>query len=62
MPPDPMNGMINCYLGVDGVLSYEDFCITVCNTGYEIQSGDDMRTCQSDEMLNGTNATCGRGM
>ena len=62
MPPNPMNGMINCSLGDDGVLSYEDTCDTFCNTGYEIQAGDDMRTCQSDGMFNGSSATCGRGV
>ena len=62
MPPNPMNGMINCSLEDDGVLSYEDTCTTMCNTGYEIQTGGAMRTCQSDGMLNGTNATCGRGV
>ena len=48
MPPNPMDGMINCSLGDDGVLSYEDTCDIFCNTGYEIQAGDDMITCQSD--------------
>ena len=61
LPPDPMNGMINCSLGDDGVLSYEDTCTTLCNTGYEVQAGDVMRTCQSNMMFNGTSATCGRG-
>jgi len=62
MPPNPMNGMINCSLGDDGILSYEDTCTTMCNTGYEIQAGDSMRTCQSDMMFNGTSATCERGV
>ena len=62
LPPNPMNGMINCSLGDDGVLSYEDTCNIFCNTGYEIQAGDDMITCQSDGMFNGTIATCGRGV
>ena len=62
MPPNPMNGMVSCSLEDDGVLSYEDTCTTMCNTGYEIQAGDAMRTCQSDEMFNGTSATCGRGL
>ena len=54
--------MINCSLGDDGVLSYEDTCDILCNTGYEIQTGDDMITCQSDGMFNGTIATCRRGV
>jgi len=53
--------MINCSLGNDGVLSYEDTCTTMCNTGYEIQAGDAMRFCQSDGVFNGTSATCDRG-
>jgi len=57
MPPDLMNGMINCTLEDDGVLSYEDTCIVTCDTGYML-TGDDMRTCQSDGMLNGTMGTC----
>ena len=44
----------------DGVLSYS--CDIFCNTGYEIQAGDDMLTCQSDGIFNGTSATCGRGV
>ena len=62
MPSNPMNGMINCYMGSDGVLNYEDFCVAMCNTGYEIQTGDVMRTCQSDGIFNGTSATCARGV
>ena len=62
MPTNPMNGMINCSLGDDGFLSYEDTCDIFCNTGYEIQSGDDMITCESDGMVNGTIPTCGRGL
>ena len=61
MPTNPMNGMISCQLGDDGVLSYEDICTTTCNSGYEIQDGDAMRTCGSDRSFNGTDATCSRG-
>jgi len=43
MPSDPMNGMINCSIGDDGVLSYEDTCTVTCDTGYML-TGDDMRT------------------
>ena len=60
MPPNPMNGMIDCPLGDDGVLSYEDTCTATCDTGYML-TGDAMRTCQSDGMFNGTEATCNRG-
>jgi len=60
MPSDPMNGMINCSLGDDGVLSYEDTCTVTCDTGYMV-TGDDMRICQSDGTLTGTDANCTRG-
>ena len=53
--------MISCEMGDDGVLSYEDICNTTCNTGYEVQSGDVMRTCRSDGMFNGTDVECSRG-
>jgi len=60
MPSDPMNGMINCSMGDDGVISYEDICTVTCDTGYMLTS-DDMRTCLSDGMLNGTDENCTRG-
>ena len=58
---NPNNGMISCLLGDDGVPSYEDICIVTCNTGYEIQAGNAMRSCQSNGIFNGTEATCSRG-
>ena len=60
MPTDPMNGMINCSPGDDGILSYEDSCIATCDTGYML-TGDAMRTCQSNRMFSGTEAMCNRG-
>jgi len=60
MPPGPMNGIINCSLGDDEVLSYEDTCTVTCNTGYMV-TGNDMRTCQSNGMFDGTEAMCNRG-
>ena len=60
MPTNPINGMINCSLGDDGVPSYEDTCIATCDTGYML-TGDAMRTCQSDGIFNGTEAMCNRG-
>ena len=57
-----MNGMINCLLGDDGVLSYEDTCTTMCNSGYELQTSEAMRTCQSSGIFNGTMAMCNRGI
>ena len=56
----PNNGMINCSLGDDGVLSYEDTCGFTCNTGYEL-TGSDTRTCQSDRSWSGSDASCNRG-
>ena len=60
MPPNPINGIINCSLGDDRILSYEDTCTVACDTGYML-TGDEMRTCQSDRILNGTEAMCDRG-
>ena len=60
MLTNSMNGMVNCSLGDDGVLSYEDTCTTTCDTGYML-TGDAMRTCQSDGMFNGNEAMCNRG-
>ena len=60
MPPNPMNGMIDCSLGDDVVLSYEDTCTATCDTGYML-TGDAMRTCQSDRMFSGIEAVCNRG-
>jgi len=57
-----MNAMINCEVGDDMVLSYEDVCVVTCNTGYEIQAGNPMRTCQSDGTFNGTDVICVRGI
>ena len=56
----PMNGMIDCSLGDDGVLSYEDTCSFTCNTGYEL-TGSDTRTCQSNGSWSGSDTVCSRG-
>jgi len=56
----PSNGMINCSLGDDGTLSYEDTCSFTCNTGYQL-TGSATRTCQSDGSWNGSNTMCKRG-
>jgi len=60
MPPNVTGGTINCTMRDDMVLSYEDVCTVMCNTGY-VLIGDAMRTCQNDTMLNGTEAMCNRG-
>ena len=56
---NPSDGMIDCSLGDDGVLSYEDTCSFTCNTGYEL-TGSDTRTCQSDGSWNGSITMCRR--
>ena len=56
---DPINGVINCSLGDDEDLSYEDACSFTCNTGYEL-TGRDARTCQSDGNWSGSNGACRR--
>ena len=53
----PTNGVVDCSLGDDGVLSYEDTCSFTCNTGYELTGGDN-RTCQSDGNWSGSEITC----
>ena len=58
----PNNGMINCLLGDDGILSYEDTCSFTCNTGY-VLTGSDTRICQSNGSWNGgSDDVCRRGM
>ena len=59
MPNNPMNGMVTCDEGDDGILSYQDTCTTSCNTGFMVD-GDATRTCQSNMMFDGTEATCSR--
>ena len=53
----PMNGMINCSLGDDGVHSYEDTCSFTCDTGYEL-TGSTGRTCQSNGSWSGLPVSC----
>jgi len=52
--------MINCLLGNDGILSYEDTCSFTCNTGYQL-TGNATRTCQSDGSWSGSDIMCERG-
>ena len=51
----PDNGMIECT-----GFQFEDTCTFTCDPGYEL-SGSSTRTCQSDAMWNGTDATCVQG-
>ena len=57
---EPSNGMINCSLGDDGVLSHEDTCSFTCNTGYKL-TGSESRTCQNDGSWSGSITMCNRG-
>ena len=52
--------MMNCLMGADHRLSYEDTCSFTCNTGYEL-TGSDTRTCQSDGSWSGSDSECRRG-
>ena len=54
---DPSNGVMTCSLGDDGVLSYEETCSFMCNTGCEL-TGSDTRTCQSDGSWSGSMIMC----
>ena len=56
----PNIGEIDCSLGEDNVISYEDTCSFTCNTGYEL-TGSDTRTCQSDGSWSGSDDVCRRG-
>ena len=58
---DPINGIISCLLGDDGVPSYEDTCSFTCSIGY-ILSGSTIRSCQANGSWNGTHTRCTRGM
>ena len=57
---DLKNGVINCIIGNDGVLSYEDTCSFTCHTGY-VLTGSNIRVCQSNRTWNGDEATCVQG-
>ena len=54
------NGNFTCYLGDDGVLSYQDMCNVTCDSGYTL-TGSDTRMCLSDGSWSGTDSTCKRG-
>ena len=54
---NPSNGIINCSLGDDGVVSYEDTCSFTCNIGYEL-TGSTERTCQSNSSWSGSPVSC----
>ena len=55
--PAPINGMINCSLGDDGVPNPGESCSFICDTGYQLKVSD-MRTCGNDGNWSGKNATC----
>ena len=57
---DPMNGMLNCSFGGDGVPNVGDTCRYMCDTGYMLNDAA-TRICQSDSTWTGTDAVCSRG-
>ena len=64
-PPlaDPNNGMISCVQRFMAYLSAGDTCTASCIAdGYEVQSGDAIRTCGRDGMWSGNDAMCARGI
>ncbi|XP_065896437.1 sushi, von Willebrand factor type A, EGF and pentraxin domain-containing protein 1-like [Dysidea avara] len=56
----PANGTISCSSGSNQDVVYEVTCNFTCDTGYQLTSGSNSRTCLSDGRWNGTEATCGR--
>jgi len=54
--------VINCLLGDDGILSYEDTCSITCDVGYKLISNDSTTvTCQSNGNWSDRNVVCTRG-
>jgi len=57
----PFNGEIaSCSSGRVGVGYEGDNCSFTCNSGYEL-TGNDTRTCQSDQSWSGSDDLCRRG-
>ena len=54
------NGKVDCSLGDDGVLSYQDTCNVTCDTGYTL-TGSNTRTCLSSGSWNGMDSVCSKG-
>ena len=54
------NGKVDCSLGDDGVLSYQDTCSVTCDTGYTL-TGSRSRTCLRYGHWGGMNGICNRG-
>ena len=57
----PNNGMMNCSLGDDNIISYEDTCNFRCTIGYEL-SDNDIRICQGNGSWSGIEPVCRRSM
>ena len=57
---DPTNGILTCSFGGDGVADPGETCTLICDTGY-MPNGSANRTCQSNGIWTGTDATCNRG-
>ena len=56
----PENGMMNCSLGDDRVLSYEDICNFTCNDGYKL-NGNETTFCQSNGSWTANEPCCNNG-
>ena len=60
----PDNGIIDCFLGDDGIATDGDTCTVTCNDGFML-SGDATRRCQIDGRRNrwlGDEARCEPGV
>jgi len=55
------NGIVNCFLGNDGVPTYKDTCSFRCKPGY-VLTGSYKRTCLSDGSWSGKMTICKRGV
>ena len=58
----PANGMISCPPGDNGVLTVGETCTATCDTGYQVQDGDVVRTCDSEGSWSGSDVVCTIGM
>ena len=58
----PANGTIFCSSGSNEDVVYEVTCNFTCDTGYELSSDSESRTCLSNGRWNGSEATCERGL
>jgi len=50
--------MISCLSGYDDVFIIGKTCLVACHTGYEVQGGDAIRTCNSEGRWTGNKPMC----